>query len=42
MRKFFLLEKQGKLPPGTAEEWAKATKNIKRLPNRVKKSKAKK
>lgn len=36
MRKFFLLEKQGKLPKGTAEEWARETPNIKSLPIRVK------
>lgn len=36
MRKFFVLEKQGKLPKGTAEAWAKETPSIKSLPIRVK------
>lgn len=37
MKKFFVLEKQGKLPNGTAKEWADETPNIKKLPKRVKK-----
>ena len=41
MRKFFEMEKQGKLPKGTSKEWAHETKNIKKLPNKVKKIKRK-
>jgi len=37
MRKFFMLEKEGKLKKGTAEAWANETPNIKKLPLRVKK-----
>jgi len=39
MRKFFAMEKRGEIPKGTAERWAKHTKNIKRLPAKVKKKK---
>lgn len=39
MRKFFVLEKQSKLPKGTAGQWAKETSNIKKLPKKVKKKK---
>jgi hypothetical protein len=38
-RKMFSLEEQGKLKKGTAEEWAKETPDIKKLPNKVKKRK---
>lgn len=41
MRKFFALEEKGELPNGTAEEWAHETKNIKKLPEKVKKPKKK-
>lgn len=34
-RKMFELEKQGKVPKGTAEQWAKETPNIGKLPERV-------
>lgn len=37
MRKFFSLERQGKLKKGTAEKWAHETPNIKSLPMRLKK-----
>jgi hypothetical protein len=40
--KMFELEKEGKVKPGTAKEWADATPNIKKLPQHVKKKKAKK
>lgn len=36
MRKFFQLEKEGKLPKGTAQRWLDETPNVKKLPNRVK------
>lgn len=32
----FAAEKRGELKRGTARKWAHETKNIKRLPNRVK------
>ena len=35
MRKFFYMEKEGKIPKGKAKEWAHATKNIKNLPEHV-------
>lgn len=38
MKKFFVLEKQGKLKKGTAKKWADKTPNIKKLPKRVKKA----
>ncbi len=37
--KLFILEKQGKLKKGIAEEFARATPNIKKLPEHVKKKK---
>ena len=40
--KFFAMEKRGQLSKGTAEEWAHETKNIKKLPQHVKKKKVKK
>ena len=40
MKKFFVMEKQGKLPKGEAEKWAKETPNIKKLPNHAKKKKS--
>lgn len=33
-RKMFELEKQGKIKSGTAEQWAKETPNIDKLPER--------
>lgn len=39
MRKFFQLEKEGKLPTGTAKAWADETPNIKKLPNKKKEKK---
>lgn len=39
VRKFAVLEKQGKLPKGTTKAWAKETPNMKKLPNKVKKGK---
>jgi hypothetical protein len=38
VRKMFVLEKEGKLPPGKAEEMARSTPNIKKLPEHVKSS----
>ena len=38
----FSAEKRGEIPKGTAKRWAKHTKNIKSLPERVKKSGKKK
>ena len=38
MRLFFAKEKDGELPKGTALEWAHETKNIKNLPDHVKKA----
>ena len=35
-RLFFAKESRGELPKGTAEKWAHETKNIKKLPNKVK------
>ncbi len=32
MRKFFAMESRGELPEGKAEEWAKETPNIEKLP----------
>lgn len=37
LHKFFALEKEGKLPKGTAMRWADETKNIKKLPLKKKK-----
>lgn len=34
-RKFFVLEKEGKLPEGTALKWAHETPDIKALPRYV-------
>ncbi len=42
LSKMFVLEKEGKVKPGTAKEWADATPNIKKLPQHVKKKKPKK
>lgn len=39
MRKLFSLEGRGKLKKGTAEEFVKATPNLDKLPERIKKSK---
>ena len=40
MKKFFAMEARGEIKKGTAERWAKHTKNIKKLPVRIgKKSK---
>ena len=36
-RKFRVLESQGKLPKGTADQWLKETKNPQGLPEHVKK-----
>lgn len=36
MRRFFAMERRGDLPAGTARQWAHETKNIGRLPERVK------
>lgn len=38
MRKFFAMEKRHELPKGKAEEWAHKTKDLKSLPEHVKKS----
>lgn len=35
MKKLFSLESEGKLKPGTAEEFARATPNINKLPEKV-------
>ncbi len=32
MKKFFVLEREGKLPKGTAREWAHETPDVKKLP----------
>jgi hypothetical protein len=37
VRKFHELHKQGKMSSATIAEWAMKTKNIKKLPERVKK-----
>ena len=37
LKKFFHMEARGELPKGTAEHWAKETKDIKHLPPRTKK-----
>lgn len=39
LKKLFVLEKEGKVKKGTAKEWAKATPDIKKLPEHVKKKK---
>lgn len=36
VKKFAVLEKQGKLPKGTIKAWAKETPNMKKLPNKKK------
>jgi hypothetical protein len=41
-RLMFAKEARGELPKGTSEEWAHATPNIKKLPERLKKKKGKK
>lgn len=41
-RLFFALERSGHLRKGTSRKWAKETKNIHRLPERVGRRKAKK
>jgi hypothetical protein len=41
-KKMFAMESRGELKKGVAEEFAHATKNIKKLPEHVKKKKAKK
>lgn len=41
-RKMFAMEGRGELKKGVAEEFAHATKNIKGLPEHVKKKKSKK
>lgn len=38
-RLMFAKEARGELPKGTAKKWAHETKNIKRLPNKVRKKK---
>ncbi len=38
-RLMFAKEERGELPKGTAKKWAHETKNIKRLPNKVRKKK---
>jgi hypothetical protein len=35
MKKFFVMEREGELPKGTAEEWAHHTKDLKSLPEHV-------
>lgn len=35
MRKFAVMERQGKLPRGTFRRWLRHTPNVKRLPRRV-------
>jgi hypothetical protein len=40
VKKFFVLQREGKLKPGTALEWAHATPSIKALPERVKPKKS--
>lgn len=39
LKKLFVLEKQGKIKKGVAEEFARETPNISKLPERVKKKK---
>lgn len=39
MHKFFALEKEGKLPMGTAMKWMHETPNITRLPKKKKRKK---
>jgi len=34
-RKFFVMEERGEIKKGTAERWAKHTRNIKDLPARM-------
>jgi len=34
IRKFFIMEEQGRLPKGTIKRWIKETRNIKNLPER--------
>jgi len=42
LKKFFAMEARGQLPKGTTKKWIAETQSIKKLPNRVKKSKPKK
>lgn len=35
IRKFRMLESQGKLPKGTTQKWLRHTRNLKSLPQRV-------
>ena len=37
MKKFFVMEKEGKIPKGTAEHWAHETPNISKLPQHKRK-----
>jgi hypothetical protein len=39
MRKFAAMEKEGKLPKGTLKKWIKHTKNLRELPERVRRHK---
>ena len=41
MKKFFAMEKRGEIPKGTAKRWAEHTRNIKKLPKRVRTKKRK-
>lgn len=38
MKKFMILEKEGKLPLGTTRKWLSETKNFKKLPAHKKKN----
>jgi hypothetical protein len=42
LRKFFILNKQGKISDKILEEWLKTTPSVKRLPERVSRKKSKK
>jgi len=39
MRKFAAMEKEGKLPKGTFKKWLNHTKNLRNLPERVRRRK---
>ena len=39
MKKMAMLEEEGKLKKGTMKKWAEHTKNIKKLPEKLKKKK---
>lgn len=39
LHKFYMLEKEGKLPKGTARAWIAETPKIEKLPQRAKKKK---